>query len=275
MKLSEFLKQIVFSPRIENKLLKPSIITEYDYDNLGNQDGLVLEPARSLNCKFSNARYKFPKSSSFHLKEKRGEALHYFANHELLAIEIMAAALLRFKIQDNCKESIIKGVLNSIEDEQKHFQLYNRKMIEYGINFGEIPLNDYFWRQFLKTKSIFEYFALMSLTFEAANLDFCSHYIKIFKNIGDTGIVKILENVYADEISHVGLGAHWLNYSKGHKDMWSYYNELLPNEVTPSRAKGINFDVSHRLKSGLDIHFSNSLKNYRDPFDIVERKSNK
>ena len=274
MKLSSYLNQIINSASLEDKLLNPSVIKIFDYHKLG-QLNKVLEPRRPLNCKFSNVQYKFPKTSSFHKKEKRAEALHFFANHELLAIEIMASALLNFDLPNSNREKIVKGILGTIFDEQKHFKLYQNKMAEYKIDFGEIPVNDYFWRQFLKTNSFLEYFAIMALTFEAANLDFCHHYMNIFKKIGDESISNVLKTVFEDEISHVQLGAYWLDQYRGDQSLWDFYCKLLPGEVTPSRGKGINYNEDFRLKAGIGKDFARKLSNYKDSFKIVERKSNK
>ncbi len=78
----------------------------------------------------------------------------------------------------------------------------------------------------------------MSLTFEAANLDFAHFYEKVFRELGDLKTASTLKIVYEDELSHVQLGARYLEKWRGDKDFWTYYNENLPWPITPARSKG-------------------------------------
>jgi uncharacterized ferritin-like protein (DUF455 family) len=123
----------------------------------------------------------------------------------------------------------------------------------------------------LKTSSHF--YSAMAMTFESANLDFAQFYEKSFLAVEDFETAKIMKIVYEDEISHVALGAHWLNQWRGNKDLWSYYSDHLPGVMTPARAKGINFDRSSRERAGLDSVFLDHLENFRDDFKVTNRKS--
>ena len=80
-------------------------------------------------------------------------------------------------------------------------------MNEFGVEFGDYPLNDFFWRQLSDIDSFDDFFATMSLTFEAANLDFANFYQKVFSEIGDQKTANILKIVYEDELTHVKLGS--------------------------------------------------------------------
>src|SRR5690606_37167787 len=141
--------------------------------------------------------------------DKKAVALNSFANHELLAIEMMASALLIYphKTEDDLRFK--KGVLVALKDEQKHLSLYIKRLQSLGYEFGDFPLNDFFWRQMEKLKTPAQYLAVMSLTFEAANLDFAQFYSRIFQEQGDLETARILQTVLEDEIAHVALGAHW------------------------------------------------------------------
>lgn len=270
MNYREYARIILEGESLEDKLLSAKdVVLE---TSLKRYD-LPENPGRSARLKFNNEQVKFPRSASFHLEEKRGLALHFFANHELLAIEMMAAALLIYP--DTNKEMLLfkKGLIKTIQDEQKHLSLYIKRMGDFGINLGDFPLNDFFWRSMEKLTTPSHFYSAMALTFESANLDFAQFYEESFKAVEDFKTAQIMRIVLEDEISHVALGAHWLNQWRGDKDLWNYYQTHLPGVMTPARAKGIQFDKETRRKAGLDINFINQLDQFRDEFKVTNRKN--
>ena len=114
----------------------------------------------------------------------------------------------------------------------------------------------------------------MSLTFEAANLDFCLYYEGIFKKFNDIVSANMMREVYEDELNHVRLGVYWLNKWRDNDSLWDYYLRNLPDGVTPERSKGINFCYDSRKNAGLDDIFISSLQSYSDDFQIPKRKMN-
>lgn len=226
-------------------------------------------PGRSKKLAFSEERIKFPKT--FHEKEKTAIALHSFANHELLAIEMMAAALLIYphKTEDDIRFK--RGILNALKDEQKHLSLYIGRVNELGYEFGDFPLNDFFWRQMEKLKTPAQYTAMMSLTFEAANLDFAQYYANIFRENNDLETAAILDVVLEDEVAHVAFGAYWMKKWRQDKKLWDYYREQLPFPLTPMRAKGIGFDPHIHQRAMGDLEFVETLAGFDDNFKITKR----
>lgn len=272
MNVYEYARLLLESPSLEDKLTLPSVVSDTSY--LKTADGIKdLRPSREKKIQFSDEQLKFPKKGSFHLDEKKAMALHFFANHELLAIEMMAAALMYIPIEDKAQyKRISTGILATIDDEIKHFSLYRKRMNDFGIDFGDLPVNDFFWRQMQKLTSFEEYFAVMALTFEAANLDFAKFYRDIFAGVGDKKSSAILNVVYEDEISHVGFGVHWLDKWRQDKDMWDFYVSSLPDLLSPARAKGMIFDHEGRVRTGMDANFIDKVKNYQDGFIVTKRK---
>jgi len=268
MNLEQFSRTILSSGKLEDKLINPSIISSLEGNSFS-----VDRPLRDLKYDFSNKKNKFPKIHYLEKDEGTAKALHFFANHELLAIEIMAAALmLDFKNQNEAEELKIKQqILNTIAEEQKHFKLYQAKFNQLGVEFGDHPNNDFFWKLFKQTSSIEEYFALVSLTFEQANLDFAQHFHHLFNKIERKETANIMKTVLNDEISHVGLGYFWLN-KWNTRPMREVYLELLPELVTPSRAKGISFCEEPRQRAKLDQDFINFIRDYNDDYKITSRK---
>lgn len=270
MHYREFARILLEGASLEDKLIP---LKNIDFTKSLDPYDLPNNPGRSKQLKFDNQQVKFPKNTSFHLAEKRGLALHFFANHELLAIEMMAAALLIYP--DHSEDSILfkKGLIKTIQDEQKHLKLYLSRMKDFGIELGDFPLNDFFWRSMENCKTPANFYSAMAMTFESANLDFAQYYEKSFVAVEDHETAKIMRLVFEDEISHVALGAHWLNQWRGDMDLWKYFVGNLPGVMTPARSKGIHFDRSSRVRAGIDDAFLDQLDAFRDDFKVTNRKS--
>lgn len=262
----EFAKIILMGESLEDKLHSSPII----WDEWIPFE-LPITPGRTGKLSFSENQIKFPKAGRLGEDKMKAIALHSFANHELLAIEMMAAAILIYPHHNDEDIRFKKGVLTALKDEQKHLSLYIGRLNELGYEFGDFPLNDFFWRQMEKLKTPAQYLAMMALTFEAANLDFAKHYATIFREMGDEKTASILDTVLEDEISHVALGAHWLGKWKEDKSLWNYYKESLPWPLTPARSKGIGFDPETHRKAVNDQDFIESLVEYDDDFRVTKR----
>ncbi len=262
----DFARSILEGEKLSDKLLVSSV----EWDSWKDFSCPKL-PGRSGKIKFSDNQIKFPKSSHLKENEKKAMALNSFANHELLAIEMMATALLIYPHKTPEDIRFKRGILSALKEEQTHFNLYVKRLNELGFEFGDFPLNDFFWRQMEKLKTPVQYTVVMSLTFEAANLDFAQYYAKVFKQMGDLETASILETVLNDEIGHVAFGAHWLNKWRLNDSLWEYYMKSLPSPLTPARSKGIGFDPYIHLKAMNDDSFITSLTNYDDDFKITKR----
>lgn len=273
MNIFQYCHTILFSPGLDSKLLSPSLVDSYDLYPEAFISEVPEYPERDHLISFSDDRDRFPSAKSLVEVKNRARALHFFANHELLAIEMMACAILMFPLEGEEGVRYRRMLLATIADEQKHFNLYNGRMQEWGARFGDFSLNDYFWRQMRKVKSIEQFYAVVALTFEGANLDFALYYHNIFKDLGDKKTATILKTVLNDEISHVRFGQKWLTSSYPETDLWQVYVELLPDKLSPARAKGIIFNQAAREKAGLDENFIESLKKYKDAFSVVNRSS--
>jgi uncharacterized ferritin-like protein (DUF455 family) len=252
---------------LEDKLL---VVDKIEFDKFDLFDVPKL-PARESKIRFSGLNLKFPRGH-FHEIEKKAVALHSFANHELLAIEMMACALVIYPHHTEELRRFKLGVINSLKDEQKHFKLYRDRLNDIGYDFGDFVLNDFFWKYMDKLKTPSHYLSVMALTFEAANLDFAHFYQHVFQELGDDKTAGILKTVLDDEISHVHLGVTYLNKWKQDKDLWSYYLETLPYPLTPARSKGKAFVEHVRLKAKMDQEFIDKVKNYDDDFGVTNRK---
>lgn len=276
MNVIDFCFSIFNNGSLESKLVNPSIVQNF---HLISFDISILSqgPKRDHKIRFNNdKKINFPKANQFKSEENRAKALHFFANHELLAIEIMCFTILKccYTIDQDSFTKIAKKILKTIAEEQKHFKLYQSRIDEFGFQFGDFPINSFFWDKSKSISSFDEYFSLMALTFEVANLDFCLYYEKVFNDVNDCQSANILRTVYNDELSHVALGLKWIDIKKHDQSLWDYYLQCLPNEVSPNRSKGIQFNKQIRKKLGFPRDFIDKLSNFNDGFKIAKRKSN-
>lgn len=272
MELHELAKHILFEGGLESKLISRSQVDLKQVNKNYEGNELPKYPARVKKIQIQQEQVKFPRARSFVDKKRRGLALHFFANHELLAIEMLAAAIYKFPCLNDEDVALKKSFYSTLLDEQKHLSLYLNRMQDFDVLFGDFPLNDFFWRSIQEVENAHQFLSVLALTFESANLDFSRYYSEVFRELGDIETAEIMEEVYRDEISHVAVGAHWLKKWRGNQELWEYYLNGLPPLLTPARAKGIVFEREGRLKAGLDEDFIEKLHSYRDEFKITTRK---
>lgn len=257
MELREFAERVLFATTLEEKLQSPGVITD-------ERPGLALvtpdAPGRpqGLNFKISGtSRGEFPGTRHLEQNHERGRLLHFFANHELLATELMALVLLKFP---DAPAAFRKGVLETLKDEQEHTRLYMERMKVCGIEFGSIPVSGYFWRAVSGMDSPMDYVAGLSLTFEQANLDFARHFSNCFAEIGDAETSKLLQKIYRDEIGHVAYGLKWFRRWKNPTESdWDAFCRQLKFPLSPARAKGLSLNVEGRRAAGLPQEFIENL----------------
>ncbi len=271
MNIFEYAEHILLDGSLESKLLSGDTI---DWTTIPNYEPRrVLIPKRTKEIEFLEEQVKFPKKGAMLDKKQRGKALHFFANHELLAIEMMAAAIILFPHEH---PSVFKSLVDTISEEQLHFKLYLDRMKELGVEFGQYPLNQFFWSFMEKIEDIETFYSVVSLTFEQANLDFALYYRELFKEIGDSKTSDIMNTIYQDEIKHVARGrahiAKTLLREKQAESFWDYFLELLPYPLSAVRAKGMIFDEEGRRRAGLDSGYITNLKDYKSTFNVTQRK---
>lgn len=263
---------ILFGSKLSDKLQRVPSLSQFTPHKCQNID-LPKFPGRSKNIMPTDKKIKFPKVGGLHDPDKRAIALHFFANHELQTIEMLAAAFLTLKSDGPWQRDFQQKILLTLKEEQTHFELYCERLQELGVEFGDLPVNDFFWSVMQKIQTPEEFLSVLSLTFEGANLDFALYYEKVFCDIEDFSSAKILRRVLKDEITHVGRGVDLLSYRKQNHSLWEFYCNNLPWPITPARSKGTYFMEELRSQAGLDNAFIQKLKSYDDEFHITRRKS--
>lgn len=260
MELRDFAERVLFATTLEEKLQRPGVITD---QHPGPSMLAPKMPGRPHELKFKeqeSGKADFPGLHQLDSERARGLLLHFFANHELLATELMALVLLRFP---DAPTAFRRGVLQTLQDEQEHTRLYLARMAACGIAFGELPVSGYFWRAVSGMQSPVDYVAGLSLTFEQANLDFARHFARGFAAAGDDVTAQLLEKIHRDEIGHVAYGLKWFRRWKatGESD-WDAFCRQLKFPLSPQRAKGPVLNVEARRAAGFDARFIAELNVY-------------
>ena len=254
MNVQNFAEQILFGESLKDKLCNPQGL---EYGHSTKSVACTKTPNRPKYLQFSEERLPFPRH--FGDANSRAQALHFFANHELLAIELMALCLLKFP---DAPIPFQKGLVHTITEEQEHFRLYKERLEELGGEIGEVPVNGFFWDCLSGMNDPMDFVVGMSMTFEQANLDHCVHYGKLFSDVGDTRTVEILEQVYKDEVRHLRHGLHWFRKWKAPEQADFFVHEKsLSLPMSLMRAKGLTFDREGRIQAGFE-------KEYIEPLDL-------
>lgn len=260
MNLTEFAKEILLTENIQTKI--GASCSDFSVSG-ASLTMTVDEPGRPSKLKFGrelSRSDKFP--ASFEHSIARGNTLHYFANHELLALELMALCILKFP---SAETAFLKGLYHTMRDEQRHLGLYIKRMNELGVEFGSLPANEFFWRTMSKMKSPSDFVAKLSLTFEQANLDHCLWFERRFNACGDFDSARLLREVYEDEISHVGHGLSWFEKwvpGQEEDDLFERHQSFLEEPLSLSRAKGKHFDQKGRKAAKLPQRYIDKLYVY-------------
>lgn len=261
MEIRQFAERILFGETLADKLLP---LDQYQDESPGRAIALPAAPGRptslALDRYHQRQRVRFAELRQLHTEKERGLVLHFFANHELLALELLALALLRFP---DAPDKFRRGLVQTLKDEQDHVRMYLERLAQVGVAFGQIPVSDFFWRAIAPSPSPLDFVARLSLTLEQANLDYARHYAAAYQQLGDGETALILERIYRDEIGHVKHGLLWFNrWRDPALSEWEAYQGVLQMPLTPSRAKGIGFNREGRQEAGLSAAFIDELEVY-------------
>ncbi|WP_346432791.1 DUF455 family protein [Breoghania sp.] len=98
-------------------------------------------------------------------------------------------------------------------EEAKHFSMLDKRLIEVGAAYGDLPAHDELWQAAEETRSsLIARLAIIPLVPEAYGLDTTPPMIEKAKTGGDDATAHILETIYRDEKRHVAFGAKWFRF---------------------------------------------------------------
>ena len=259
MEIRQFAEQVLFGTRWQDKLVA---LDRYEDRAPGAGIKTPSAPGRppglGLDEWHQRDKLRFRDVRRLHSEKERGLVLHFFANHELLALELMALALLKFP---QAPPKFRRGLVQTLKDEQEHVRLYQRRMQEIGVQFGEIPVGDFFWQAIGPMETPMDFVTGLSLTLEQANLDYARHYAQVYRQLDDPQTAAILERIYRDEIGHVKHGLTWFRrWQEAGLSEWDAYRQALRLPLGPARAKGLGFNRAGRLQAGLAADYVDELE---------------
>ena len=270
MNVNEFAEQIVFGTTMADKLLDPGRLTSFEdvsrsaRTSLNDRVASLPSPGRPDSLRMQHrAGNSPPRTANLENERARGQLLHFLANHELLATELMALVLLKFP---EAPAAFRQGVLVTLREEQQHTRMYLDRMSECGVEFGSFPVSGHFWRVVEPMQSPMDFVSRLSLTFEQANLDYSCYFAKVFRQIGDVPTAAVLEQIYQDEIGHVSHGLQWFRKWKDPQQTdWEAYESQLAFPISPERARGPKgeFNREGRVAAGLCEEFIDSVEVFR------------
>ncbi len=259
MQIREAAERVLFGTSLDEKLSPVDPAARDDRPGAAAATPAAPGRPRGLEIAPRRERGEGPRLTKIDDERERGVLLHFLANHELLAAELMALNLLKFP---DAPTEYRAGVFRAMREEQAHTRMYLRRMRECGVEFGTLPLNGYFWRLIAGVGSPLDFVARLNLTFEQANLDFSKHYAGRFREAGDGATARVLEQIYLDEIGHVGHGLQWFRRWKSDRETdWQAFARALPFPMVPAKAKGLApFNAEGRRLAGLDEDFIRRLE---------------
>lgn len=259
MEIREWALKILSSGSLSDKLYQPEVLTDYE----PGEPLVFKEPARDHEFRIQkfDKKEKIPPLHELKHRDQKIVALHRFAGHELLAVEMMAFTLLAFP---NAPKNFRKGLAHTLQEEQGHVQLYSKRIQELGGEFGSLPLFRHFWVQTQYIHSPLHYVSTMPLTLEMANLDFAPIYGKAFLQAGDELSADLMTTILNDEIAHVRFGVQWFKRLKPKElNEWDTWKDTISNmQMTPRRAKGSHFNRESRIKAGVSESWIQQLQEF-------------
>jgi len=215
----------------------------------GRPAGLCLDDPRP--------RPPSPRARDLQRVDGRGRVLHGFANHELLALELMATMLLRFP---DAPRGWRLGLVQTMRDEQRHLRLYLDRMAACGVEAGEVPVSSFFWDTLRDAPDPLAFTCAMGLGFEQANLDFACIWQGRFAAAGDAATAEVLAQVYADEVRHLRHGVRWYRELAGQDVAFGAWEAQLSFPMSAARARGPQRDREGRRRAGLSPAYIDALE---------------
>ncbi len=222
-------------------------------------------PARNPEIAMQPGSDPLPKPRDLHDPKARARCLARFAHHELVAVELLAWALLRWPQMPPGLRGMLAFTLG---EEQDHCRLYLERLRDHGECLAGHPQSDYFWRQVAGIEQSGAgpraFLAALGLTLEQANLDFSLVYRDAFRIAGDEATAQVCQRVHDDEIGHVRAAATWLERLSGEAstDLEAYL-DAVPFPLCLARAKARRFDAAARRKAGLSEEFIEAVRGAR------------
>lgn len=138
--------------------------------------------------------------------------LHSLCHIELSAVDMTWDLVGRFVHADVPRPFFDNWVQVGLE-EAKHFDLLDRRLVELGAAYGDLPAHDGLWQAAQATAgSLMARVAIVPLVLEARGLDVTPRMIEKLREAGDDASADIIAIIYRDEKRHVAFGMKWFRF---------------------------------------------------------------
>jgi uncharacterized ferritin-like protein (DUF455 family) len=188
--------------------------------------------------------------------EARARLLHTFVHHELQAAELFAWAVLALP---EAPRAFRAGLVRLCLAELCHARLYRARLRALGVEFGELPVRDWFWERVPECAGALAFVALLGLGLEGANLEHSARYARHFRAAGDEASARVLERIERDETRHVAFARRWFERFSGAPLDYDAWRAALPAPLTPALLQGRPLNRAARRAAGLDELFLERL----------------
>ena len=186
-----------------------------------------LQPARPERPELLSPR-DVPKRKAG-TTEGRIALLHAVAHIELNAVDLHWDIIARFS-DIAMPTGFYDDWVKAAAEESNHFNLVSDCLETLGSYYGALPAHAGIWSAAEDTaEDLLARLAVVPMVLEARGLDVTPNMIEIFKRSKDTGAVKALETIYAEEVTHVSYGAKWFNFlcGRNNKDPKEVFHSLV------------------------------------------------
>ncbi|MEM1307001.1 MAG: ferritin-like domain-containing protein [Pseudomonadota bacterium] len=135
--------------------------------------------------------------------------VHSLAHIELNAVDMTWDLVARFSDKPMPRTFFDNWVQVGLE-EAKHFDLLERRLVELGGSYGDLPAHDGLWQAAADTgHDLLARLAIVPLVLEARGLDVTPPMIEKLRSADDHPSADVLEIIYRDEKRHVAFGTRW------------------------------------------------------------------
>ncbi len=172
----------------------------------------VLSPSYASFCEVVDPR-RLPLRKDFDSNEGMAKLLHAIAHIEYSAIDLAIDAVYRFQ---DMPFSYKFDWLEVAKEEIRHFKFINEILNDLGYKYGDFPVHTGLMDAAFHTSSdVLERIAVIPRYYEASGLDVnpqIMRKVKSSKHPLKNRVLKALDIIYKEEISHVYKGDKWFKY---------------------------------------------------------------
>jgi uncharacterized ferritin-like protein (DUF455 family) len=203
----------------------------------------------------------------FDTEEGKGSLLHTIAHIEYSAIDLALDAALRFK---DLPKEYYKDWLEVASDEIRHFLMIEKIMKKVGYKYGDFEVHTNLFEAMKKTDTLVERMAIVPRYLEANGLDQNPKIMKKLESNPDeinNEILKALDVILEEEVSHVFKGDKWFKYAcekKGLNPEETYLSLLEKYYPGSTQGKKADMNFDARKKAGFSCDELKKLSNKKE-----------